>query len=384
MPGLFSLGLVAAEPSGDRLGVGVVRELRTRFDNVKLIGIGGPQLESSGLQSICNIDQLSMMGFEEIRSKLPNAIKVRKNLKRILKENPPDVFLGIDSPDFNLGLEKSMRNAGIPVIHLVSPTVWAWRQYRIRKIKKAVDKMLVLFPFEKDYYESKKIPVTYVGHPAASETKNLTKIKSRQDLGISIDASVMAVLPGSRESEVRKLSQTFATTINKLSVYYPNLKFVLPFVNQITKELFFNLATDLSDHDDRLIILDGKSRIALACSDVALVASGTAALEAALVECPMVVSYRVSNLTYQVARRLASTHLVSMPNHLMKHPLVPELIQTDVTVDNLYNAVKRILDNNEVKDNMIRSFIDIKNDLTMNTNKIIVDEIIKIGKRDGA
>jgi len=371
----FRLGVVAAEPSGDRLGGGLVSALLEREPALELRGIGGPALGARGLESVCDIHDLSIMGVEDLFRKLPNALKVRKRLIRDFRRDPPDLFLGIDSPDFNLSLERRLRNSGIPVIHLVSPTVWAWRSYRVRKIRKAVDRILVLFPFEKDFFEDQGVPATFVGHPAARETVHLSKAVSRKLLDLAPNGKIVSVLPGSRESEIRHLSSPFVASIRALAEADSNLSFLIPFASDRVKEQFLGLAS-LEGLTQRVKLVDGNARECLSASDAALLASGTAALEAALVGCPMVVAYRVSGLSYRIATALASTRTVSMPNHLMPVPLVPEFLQQDATRENLVPAVQRLLVDGSDTKRMREALSAIQRTLNLDTNNRIVDAIL--------
>ena len=376
----FRLGVVAAEPSGDRLGGGLVSALLEREPALELRGIGGPSLGALGLESVCDIHDLSIMGVEDLFRKLPNALKVRKRLIRDFRRDPPDLFLGIDSPDFNLSLERRLRNSGIPVIHLVSPTVWAWRSYRVRKIRKAVDRILVLFPFEKDFFEAQGVPATFVGHPAARETVHLSKAVSRKLLDLAPSGKIVSVLPGSRESEIRHLSSPFVASIRALADADPNLSFLIPFASDRVKEQFLSLIS-LEGLTQRVQLMDGNARECLSASDAALLASGTAALEAALVGCPMVVAYRVSGLSYRIATALASTRTVSMPNHLMPVPLVPEFLQHDATRENLVPAVQRLLADGPDTKRMRDALSAIQRTLNLDTNNRIVDTILDTVQR---
>lgn len=375
MASRLRLGVVAAEPSGDRLGSGLVSALRQRAPSLELRGIGGPELSRLGLQSACDIHDLSIMGLEDLWRKLPNALKIRRRLISDFRRDPPDLFLGIDSPDFNLSLERRLRNSGIPVMHLVSPTVWAWRGYRVRKIRKAVDRILVLFPFEKDFYEARGVPATFVGHPAARETAHLSKALSRKLLDLAPNGKIVSVLPGSRESEIRHLSSTFVGAIRRLSEADPALFFLIPFASDRIRRQFLSVVS-LEGLTRQIRLVDGRARECLSASDAALLASGTAALEAALVGCPMVVAYRVSGLSYRVARALASTHIVSMPNHLMPEPLVPEFLQQEATEENLAPAVQRLLSDSGTADRMRNSLLEIQETLNLDTNGRIVDAIL--------
>ena len=376
MASRLRIGVVAAEPSGDRLGSGVVAALLKRAPTVELRGIGGPELGRLGLQSACDIHDLSIMGLEDLWQKLPNALKIRNRLISDFSRDPPDLFLGIDSPDFNLNVERRLRKLGIPVMHLVSPTVWAWRGYRVRKIRKAVDRILVLFPFEKSFYDKRGVPATFVGHPAARETAHLSKEGSRKLLDLVPNQKIVSILPGSRESEIRHLSSTFVASIRRLAEADPALFFLIPFASGRIKQQFLSLVS-LEGLAGRIRLVDGQARQCLAASDVALLASGTAALEAALVGCPMVVAYRVSELSYRVARALASTHIVSMPNHLMPEPLVPEFLQKEATEENLVPAVQQLLLDTGVRQRMRDSLLRIQEVLNMDTNEQIVDTILE-------
>ena len=354
----------------------MVAALLKRAPTVELRGIGGPELGRLGLQSACDIHDLSIMGLEDLWQKLPNALKIRNRLISDFSRDPPDLFLGIDSPDFNLNVERRLRKLGIPVMHLVSPTVWAWRGYRVRKIRKAVDRILVLFPFEKSFYEKRGVPATFVGHPAARETAHLSKEGSRNLFALVPNQKIVSILPGSRESEIRHLSSTFVASIRRLAEADPALFFLIPFASGRIKQQFLSLVS-LEGLAGRIRLVDGQARECLAASDVALLASGTAALEAALVGCPMVVAYRVSELSYRVARALASTHIVSMPNHLMPEPLVPEFLQKEATEENLVPAVQQLLLDTGVRQRMRDSLLRIQEVLNMDTNEQIVDTILE-------
>ena len=380
MASRLRIGVVAAEPSGDRLGSGVVSALLRRAPTLQLQGIGGPELSRLGLQSTCDIHDLSIMGLEDLWRKLPNALKIRNRLISDFRRNPPDLFLGIDSPDFNLNLERRLRQSGIPVMHLVSPTVWAWRSYRVRKIRKAVDRILVLFPFEEKFYEERGVPATFVGHPAARETAHLSKEGSRKLLDLAPNQKIVSILPGSRESEIRHLSSTFVASIRRLAEADPTLFFLIPFASDRVKQQFLSLVS-LEGLTRQIRLVDGQARECLSASDVALLASGTAALEAALVGCPMVVAYRVSELSYRLARALASTHIVSMPNHLMPEPLVPEFLQKDATEENLVPAIQQLLVDREAAERMRCSLLGIQEALNMDTNERIVDTILDLVRR---
>ena len=354
----LKIAIVAGETSGDILGAGLIRELKLQTNaNIEFLGIGGEQMAKEGFSSDAQMEKLSILGFEGLRENLRDILSIRKNLEDRLKANPPDVFIGIDVPDFNLTLELRLRKAGIKTIHYVSPTVWAWRGYRIHKIRKAVSLMLVLFPFEKDYYQNRNISVEYVGHPLA---KKLRPNIQESDINTEIltfkqarkDKKIIAVLPGSRRSEIRALGQLFLDTVKNIHERDQETIFVIPLANKSTGELLQQL---LSNHVDQQFLEScvyffhgDHSADVLRISDVVLLASGTAALESALLAKPTVVAYKISWLTYWFARMTSTVKHASMPNHLLPEPIVPEFLQSDATVSNLSNAVLNYLNDDDL------------------------------------
>jgi len=371
------LAVVAAEPSGDRLGAGVLAALRDQYGDLELRGIGGPEMARLGLDSRCDIHDLSVMGVEDLFRKLPRALNVRRKLLADLLRDPPDLFLGIDSPDFNLTLERKLRNAGIPTAHLVSPTVWAWRGYRLRKIRKSVDHMLVLFPFEEVFYRERGIPATCVGHPAARETAALDRATVREKFGLESDEVVIAVLPGSRESEINRLGSIFAQAIDQIASRHSRARFLVPLANPRVQSLFEGILAR-SPIGGAITLLNGQAREVLAASDVALLASGTAALEAALVGTPMVVAYRVSWLSYWLARLLAKTDKVSMPNHLLPTPLIPEFLQTQASPPALANAISALLEDKQRLEETSEALLGIRDALNLDTNALIAQRVTEL------
>lgn len=354
----LKIAIVAGETSGDILGAGLIRELKLQTNaNIEFLGIGGEQMAKEGFSSDAQMEKLSILGFEGLRENLRDILSIRKHLEDRLKANPPDVFIGIDVPDFNLTLELRLRKAGIKTIHYVSPTVWAWRGYRIHKIRKAVSLMLVLFPFEKDYYQNRNISVEYVGHPLA---KKLRPNIQESDINTEIltfkqarkDKKIIAVLPGSRRSEIRALGQLFLDTVKNIHERDQETIFVIPLANKSTGELLQQL---LSNHVDQQFLEScvyffhgDHSADVLRISDVVLLASGTAALESALLAKPTVVAYKISWLTYWFARMTSTVKHASMPNHLLPEPIVPEFLQSDATVSNLSNAVLNYLNDDDL------------------------------------
>ncbi|EDN70280.1 Lipid-A-disaccharide synthase [Beggiatoa sp. PS] len=318
------IGIIAGELSGDLLGAGLIRVLRTSYPDALIEGIGGPQMLAAGFHSHYPLETLSVMGLVEVLKHYPRLKKCRDNLRDHFLQHPPDVFIGIDAPDFNLGLEFALKTAGIPTIHYVSPSVWAWRQYRLPKIARACDLMLTLFPFEADYYIQHHIPVQFVGHPLADQIPLETdKQIARKHLGLPTEGLWLALLPGSRYNEVKQLGTVFLNTALWLLQQHPDLHFIVPLANPRLKKLFSQQLTEIAP-DLPITLLEGQSHEAMAIADVVLMASGTATLEAMLLKRPMVVAYRLNQLTYWLAKRLVHVPYFSLPNLLAQEPLIPE------------------------------------------------------------
>jgi lipid-A-disaccharide synthase len=351
--------VVAGEASGDLLGAGLIRSLKAVHPHLVIEGIGGPQMQEQGCVSLFPYDHLSLMGFE-ILTELPTLFRIRRRLVEHFCANPPDVFIGVDVPDFNLGLEEKLRKTGIRTVHYVSPTVWAWRRWRIHQIRRAVDLMLALFPFEARFYEAHNVRVEFVGHPLADLIpENIDTAGFRKKLGIPAMATVLALLPGSRKGELLRHADLFVQTAQRLFARHPRLHFVAPFVDQKTFLLFEEALQRHGALSLPVTRMVGHSRDLLAAADVALVASGTATLEAALLKKPMVVTYRVKWLSYWLGRLLIKIKLFSMPNNLAGREIVPELIQSDATVEKLTAALDRYLVSETARDETIRELAKI-------------------------
>ncbi|MFD1259103.1 lipid-A-disaccharide synthase [Entomomonas asaccharolytica] len=336
------IALVAGEASGDILGAGLMASLKQQHPNIQFIGVGGPKMEAEGLVSMFPMERLSIMGLVEVLGRLPELIKRRAKLIKDIIAAKPDVFIGIDAPDFNLGIELKLREAGIKTIHYVSPSVWAWKQKRVFKIKKACDLVLTLFPFEAKFYEKYDVPVCFVGHPLANTIPlEVDRAAAKTKLGIAQDNKVVALMPGSRGGEVSRLAPVFLKTADIIFKHYPTVKFVIPCANQQRKEQIEQL---LVYYQLPITLLDGQSHEALAACDVVLIASGTATLEALLYERPMVVAYKLASLTYWIAKRLVKTPYVSLPNILAGRLLVPEMIQEQAEPDKLFAELQPLLD----------------------------------------
>lgn len=326
--------IVAGEASGDILGANLIAHLKKQQPNAVFEGIGGPLMQSQGLHTLVPMDRLSVMGLVEVLGRLWELLGIRKRLYQSCLQNPPTAFIGIDSPDFNLPLARKLKQAGIPTIHYVSPSVWAWRQKRIFNIKKSVDLMLALFPFELPIYHQHDIPVVCVGHTLADDIpfeSDANLARGALGLGI-IRGPVFAILPGSREGEVSRLAPLFVETMKLIKQKEPDAVFLMPAANSQRRQ---QMETILQEANVEAILIDGQSRTVMAAADAILLASGTAALEAMLVKRPMVVSYKVNRLTYAIMKRMLIVPYVSLPNLLANEPLVPELLQDAATPENL-------------------------------------------------
>ncbi|MGE8498446.1 MAG: lipid-A-disaccharide synthase [Pseudomonas sp.] len=347
MAGVLRVALVAGEASGDILGSGLMQALKVRYPQVEFIGVGGPLMQAQGLNSYFPMERLAVMGLVEVLGRLPELLSRRRRLVRDLIAAKPDVFIGIDAPDFNLGLELKLRRAGIKTVHYVSPSVWAWRQKRVLKIREACDLMLTLFPFEAKFYDEHQVPVRFVGHPLADAIPHQAdREQAREALGLPLDAPVVALMPGSRGGEVARLGALFLDAAVRLRTLRPGIHFVMPCA---TPERRVQLEQLLSGRDLPLTLLDGRSHEALAACNAVLIASGTATLEALLYKRPMVVAYKVAPLTYKILRRLVTSPYISLPNLLAQRLLVPELIQDAATPEDLAQVLAPLLDGGEVQ-----------------------------------
>ena len=331
----MKIGILAGEASGDLLGARLIEALRKRQPDLQIEGIGGPAMIGAGCHSLFDIEQLAVMGFIEPLMRLPTLIKLRHQLVNHFIQNPPDIFIGIDAPDFNLGLELKLRQAGIPIVHYVSPSVWAWRQYRVHKIAKAVDLMVTLLPFEAAFYERHHIPVYYAGHPLADQIAIIPdKITARHSLCLEDHATYVALLPGSRKQEIKYLAEPFLLAAKIIYQKDPTVKFVTSQINEKRYQEFYEAYQKIAP-EIPLTFYTRRSHDVMAASDVAMITSGTATLEAMLYKCPMVIAYRMSGFTYMLAKRLVKTPFVGLPNLLANEALVPELIQEAATAENI-------------------------------------------------
>lgn len=372
------IGIVAGELSGDLLGAGLIEALRARHPDALIEGIGGPKMLAAGFQSHFPLETLSVMGLVEVLKHFFRIKKCRDSLYNHFIKHPPDVFIGIDAPDFNLGLESALKKAGIPTIHYVSPSVWAWRQYRLRKIARACDLMLTVFPFEADYYKKHNIPVRFVGHSLADEIPlEVDRQAAREHLDLPKDGILVALLPGSRENEVRQLGPPFLQTATWLLTQRPDLRFIVPLASSDLKKLFVKQLKELKQ-ELPLTLLAGQSREAMAAADVVLMASGTASLEAMLLKRPVVVAYRMAKLTYWLAKLLINVPYFSLPNLLAQQRLVPEFLQHEVIPEELGGAVLHWLDNPAQVEFLQNFFSDLHHSLRLSANKEAADAVLSL------
>jgi len=389
---LPKLACVAGEPSGDLLAAPVLSALNQIPDmaDLEVYGIGGPRMQAEGMRSDWPMDTLSVRGYVEAIQQLPAILKLRKELiQNLLNEGRPDVYLGIDAPDFNLGVEHHLRKAGIPTLHLVSPSIWAWRAGRIKKIAQAVERMLCIFPFETEIYDKAGVASTYVGHPLASEiplepNTHQAREKLSQHLKIptaSLDGLVVAVLPGSRGSEIELIAPVFFETMQLLSerLQGQKLHFLIPVATPRLREPLERLLikTKSVNPDINIHLLDGMADEVLEASDVVLIASGTATLQAALWKKPMVISYKVPWLTAQIMKRQGYLPYVGLPNILCGEFVVPELLQNDATPEKLADALQEWLEQPNKVAKLKERFAQMHETLRRPTGLLVAQAVVQ-------
>ena len=347
----LTIALVAGETSGDILGAGLIRTLKKHHPNIKFVGIAGPLMQAEGCQAWYEMDELSVMGIVEVLGRLRRILAIRRDITKRLTDLKPDVFIGIDAPDFNLSLEGKLKQAGIKTIHYVSPSVWAWKQKRVFKIKRNTNLILAFLPFEKAFYDKFDVPCRFIGHKMADDIPlEPDQTAMRQQLGIPVDCQCLALLPGSRHAEVTLLSEPFLKAAQLLRDKFPDLHIVVPLVNSKRRAEFEQIKAEIAP-ELKLQLLDGHAREAMIASNAAILASGTVALECMLAKCPMVVGYKMKAFTFWLAKKLIKTPYVSLPNILAGKEIVPELLQHDCTPENIANHVLPFLesDNTELK-----------------------------------
>jgi lipid-A-disaccharide synthase len=375
------VALVAGESSGDLLGAGLIRAIRARNADAVFEGVAGPAMAAAGCEVIENAEALAVMGLIEPLREIPRLFRLRRSLVERWTTAPPDVFVGIDAPDFNLGLELRLRRNGVPTVHYVSPSVWAWRQGRIRTIAKAVDKVLCLLPFEKSFYDDNGVDADFVGHPMADRlSPDVDSVAARNAAGAS-GAPVVAVLPGSRKSEVSKLGPVFAEAAQLLEVRYPEIDIIAPMATPAIRELFGRQLKAAGA--TKVILLNGEAETAISAADVVLLASGTATLQTALLGKPMVAAYRLAPLTYALAKGLGLVKVpyISLPNLLTDEPQVPEFIQGAATPGALADAVAGLLDDADRRRSVATAFRSLQSTLARDADQRAADATLEVAAR---
>ncbi|MBN7797524.1 lipid-A-disaccharide synthase [Parahaliea mediterranea] len=369
------IGVLAGEASGDILGSRVLAALRERHPDLVVEGIGGPLMAAQGLDSLFPMERLSVMGFVEPLKRLPELLRIRGAVYRHFHDNPPDLFLGIDSPDFNLRLERKLRDCGVTTAHLVSPTVWAWRAGRIESIRRSVDRMLCLFPFELPIYREHGVAASFVGHPLADEIpRRVDAAAARAALGLPAAGKLLALLPGSRGGEVGQLAPLFLAAASELSTRLPDLHFVLPAASGERHAQLRELLR--SQPGLPLTLVEGRSREVMAAADAVLLASGTATLEAMLLKRPMVVAYRMAPLSWALVSRLVKTPWAALPNILAGRALVPELIQDAATAPAMAEALLPLLRDPDAAASQCRAFDALHEQLALDFAARAADSLL--------
>lgn len=367
----LKIGIVAGEVSGDTLGAGLIRELKSRYPDAEFLGVCGPQMEAEGGRSLLPMERLSVMGLVEVLGRLRELFGIRDLLLQKFSEEKIDLFIGIDAPDFNLRLDALLRPAGIATVHYVSPSVWAWRQGRVEGIRQAVDLVLCLLPFEKRFYDEHAVPAEFVGHPLADSMPLVhDTAAARQQLGLDADAEYVALLPGSRGGEVKRIAAPLFAAAKLVRAKRPQARFIIPAINAARRA---DIERHLADAGLAAQVFDsslgaGVGRLVMGAADAVVLASGTATLEAMLLKKPMVVAYRLHWLTYLIVRWLARARFISLPNLLANEELVPELVQRAATPARIAAETLRWLENGEYRANRLRHFTGLHESLRQNAD----------------
>ncbi len=371
------IAMVAGEASGDQLGAALIRAIHATRPDIRFAGIGGPLMKEAGMDCWWDTSELSVMGLSEVLSHLPRLFKLRRQLLSRLLDLKPDVFVGIDAPDFNIGLQKKLKERSIPVIQYVSPTVWAWRKGRVKKIARSTDRVMCLFPFEPEYYQSTSINADYTGHPLADQIPmDVESAPARSSLDIDNGGPCVALLPGSRLSEVEKLSAPMLEAAGILAQKYPDIQFLMPAASDRVRHFFEQEAVNHPRVTVR--VFDGRSKEVMAAADVVICASGTAALEVMLINRPMVVCYRLAGLTYTIAKtfKLVKSRFFSLPNILSSEALVPELLQDQVTGTRIAQEVGTWLDQPGKREALMQRFTGLHRLLRKDAAKSAADVVL--------
>lgn len=365
---MVTVAMVAGEASGDLLAAHLIAALKRHLPEARFVGIGGLQMQREGFDAWWPSEKLAVHGYAEALRHYRELAGIRKRLLARLIDRRPDVFIGVDAPDFNLWLEERLKARGVPTIHYVSPSVWAWRAGRLGKIARSVSHMLALFPFEPDIYRRNGIPVSYVGHPFADMIPlDVNRAAAKEQLGVAKAGPVFALLPGSRQSELRQLASLWVDTASCLRERFPDSVFLVPLVSRETRRMFEEAIWRQGAQELPFKLLFGHAREALAACDAALVASGTATLEAALLKAPMVIAYRLAPLSWHLMRRMRLQPWIGLPNILAGRFVVPEFIQQDASAENLAQALGNLVGDTQVKAAIERVFQSLHRQLRQGT-----------------
>jgi lipid-A-disaccharide synthase len=374
-----TIGVVAGEASGDQLGAHLIHSLRAQLPNARFTGIGGPRMQSAGMEVLYPIEKLAVRGYVEVLRHFFEILGIRRQLAGQFLAQPPALFVGIDAPDFNLGLEARLRAAGIPTAHLVSPQIWAWRAGRMSTIKRAVDRMLVVFPFEEELYREAGVPVTYVGHPVAEILSQMPgRAAAREQLRVPATAKIVALLPGSRVSELQQMADLFLDTADLVAASVPDIRFLVPLTNRPTRELFETALYRRNQEVLNVSVLFGHAHEAMAAADVVLAASGTATLEAALLGRPLVITYRMSPASWWIMSTHRHQAYVGLPNILAGEFIVPEFLQDEATAENLAQALLNVLFDSTVKARLETRFAALARELRQNSAERIAGALVPL------
>jgi lipid-A-disaccharide synthase len=369
------IGIVAGEASGDLLGSLLIKALQQTpllsQLNIEFLGIAGPKMQALGAHSLFPMQTLSVRGYVEALGSINRILSIRRALAHHLLKVKPKLFIGVDAPDFNLSLERKLKNAGIASVHFVSPSVWAWRPKRIKKVRRAVSHALLIFPFEEEIYRQAGIPATYVGHPLAHALPEPDRKHARTLLGLNSETEYVVLMPGSRLGELKALAGLFIETAKYLLEKRPKTRFLIPLLSRETRQVFERSLQEANAQDLPIRILYGHAHDALQAADVALIASGTATLEALLLDCPHVITYKVPWLTWEIMRRQALQPWIGLPNILAGENVVPEIIQKQANAEALSHALDNLLTSPEAREQQIASFRQQRARLKRNTPALI-------------
>jgi lipid-A-disaccharide synthase len=371
--------MVAGEASGDQLGAHLIAALKARRPQLRFGGIGGPRMAAQGFEVLVPMDKLAVRGYTEALRHYREIMRIRRRLGDALLGEPPGLFIGVDASDFNLDLERRLKDAGIPTVHYVSPSVWAWRRWRVRRVARSATHLLAMFPFEPALYEKTGLPVTYVGHPLADLIPlEVDKLAARAQLRLPSRKLIIALLPGSRRSELEHMADAFVLAAHRLRQEVPDVHFVCPMTTRQTRDLFQSAMHAHGRSDLPLTLLFGHSHEALAAADLALVASGTATLEAALFKTPMVITYRQSSLSWAIQRRMLYLPYIGMPNILAGEHLVPELVQGRASPAALAGALLDLLRDTALQRRQVERFREIHGQLRQNNADKAADAVLSV------